>query len=369
MKAVFTGGGTGGHIYPALAVAGNFIDKYDCQIKYIGSSEGMEKGIVEDAGIDFFGIETDGFRSKNPFVNLGVLLKLRKAVKQVKQILKEEKPDFVFATGGYVSAPVVLAAGKLGIPVFLHEQNSIPGRSNKLSSRYAKIVFTTFPGSEKYFSKKAKIISSGLPVRKEFYNLDLEYARSKYKNKEGLKTLLITGGSGGSLFINKAALNLYKIMEDGKIQIIHVTGKRDFFEINKEAQERGILNSNINIYPYLPDMYNALAVADLCISRAGASFISEMTFLGKTGIIIPFPHSANNHQLENAKSIEEKKAGFVLLEKDLVKKPELLKELVTSLIFDDIKLKELEGASKKIGIKETLEIIEENIIKEIGVKN
>lgn len=368
MKAVFTGGGTGGHIYPALAVAQRFRDVSKYEIRYIGSEIGMEKKIIEDAGFLFSGIETDGFRSKNPFINLAVLFKVKKAAKVVEEIMKKDKPNFVFATGGYVSAPVILAANKLGIPIFLHEQNSIPGLTNKISSRFAKIVFTTFPGSEKHFSKKVKTICSGLPIRKEFLNINKKEVYEKFKLKEDKKTLLITGGSGGSLFLNNIVLNLYDLAEKKEIQVIHVTGKRDFLKISKKKDEMKQKFENINIYPYLSDMYNALAISDICISRAGAAFISEMMFLGKTGIIIPFPYAANNHQLENAKDLAEKKAAIMIEEKELHKSSAILKQSFLNILEDKDLLKKMQKASSSLGVKNTLEIIEQNIFKEIGVK-
>lgn len=368
MKAIFTGGGTGGHIYPALAVAQRFRDFSNYEIIYIGSENGMEKKIIEDAGFIFKGIETDGFRSKNPLKNFFVLLKVRRATKVVLDLLKKNKPDFIFATGGYVSAPVVLAAKKLEVPIFLHEQNSIPGLTNKISSKYAKLVFTTFPGSEKFFSKKTKTVQSGLPVRKEFYNINLEFAKKKFEKKPGRKTILITGGSGGASFLNNIALTLYEFAEENNIQIIHVTGKRDYSEVIKKKEEMGIEFKNVQIYSFLPDMYNALGIADLCISRAGASFLSEMTFLGKTGIIIPFPYSANNHQLENAKNLLKKGAIIMVEEKDIKEKLEILKNKISENLFNDKIVEKMNAASFELGVRNTLEIIEDNIIKEIGAK-
>lgn len=368
MKAIFTGGGTGGHIYPALAVAQRFRDISNYDIRYIGSEVGMEKKIIEDAGFLFSGIVTDGFRSKNPIKNFKVLLKLRKATKVVEEILKKDKPEFVFATGGYVSAPVVLAAKNLKIPIFLHEQNSIPGLTNKISSRFAKLIFTTFPGSEKYFPKKIKTVYSGLPVRKEFFNINIKDAYQKFDLKEDKKTILITGGSGGSLFLNKAVLSLYELAEKEDIQIIHVTGERDFPEIWVKMKEMNYDSKNIRLYPYLSNMYDALAIADICISRAGAAFLSEMMFMGKTGLIIPFPYAANNHQLENAKDLSEKKAIIMIEEKEIQRDSVILNKILVDLLENEKKLEKMKKSSSDLGIKNTLEIIENNIFKEIGVK-
>lgn len=367
MKAVFTGGGTGGHIYPALAVAQRFRDVSNYEIRYIGSEKGMEKKIIEDAGFLFSGIETDGFRTKNPLTNISVLLKVKRAAKIVLEIMKKDKPDFVFATGGYVSAPVVLAARKLGIPIFLHEQNSIPGLTNKISSRFARIVFTTFSGSEKYLPKRVKTILSGLPVRKEFQNIDLKEAYRKFDLKEDKKTLLITGGSGGSRFLNNAVLPLYQFVEEQGLQLIHVTGNRDFAEIAKKKEEMQQEFKNVKLYTYLPDMYNALAISDLCITRAGAAFLSEMMFMGKTGIIIPFPYAANNHQLENAKDLAKKGAVKMIEEEQIKKNPDIFKKIISDILWDEGKLKKMKKTSYDLGVRNTLEIIEENIFKEIGV--
>ncbi len=369
MKAVFTGGGTGGHIYPALAVAQKFLEDAKWEISYTGSENGMEKKIIEEAGINFTGIYIDGFRSKNPIKNLIVLLKVKNAVKVVKKIFEKDKPDFVFATGGYVSAPVVLAAKKLNIPIFLHEQNSIPGLTNKISSRFSNIVFTTFPGSEKYFPQKTKTICTGLPVRKEFYEVtDNKETLSKFGLDKNKKTLLITGGSGGARFLNNAVLSLYAYAQEKDFQIIHVTGNRDFAEIKNKVSDLENEIKNVRIFPYLSDMYNALAVSDFCISRAGAAFLSEMTFLGKSGIIVPFPYSANNHQLENARNLSKRETVIMIEEKEIKNNPMLLKNIVSDVLFDEEKLEKLKKNSYDLGIRNTLNLIEENILKEIGVK-
>lgn len=367
MKAIFTGGGTGGHIYPALAVAQRFRDISNIEIRYIGSKIGMEKKIIEDAGFLFSGIETDGFRSKNPIDNFKVLLKLREATKVVKEILKNDKPEFVFATGGYVSAPVVLAAKNLKIPIFLHEQNSIPGLTNKISSRFAKLVFTTFPGSEKHFPTKIKTVYSGLPVRKEFSNINIKEAYQKFNFNEDKRTLLITGGSGGSFFLNKAVLSLYEFAQNEDIQIIHVTGERDYPIIREKIAKMSYISENIHLYPYLSNMYDALAIADICISRAGAAFLSEMLFMGKTGVVIPFPYAANNHQLENAKDLSEKKAIIMIEEKEIQRDSVILKEIILDLLKNEEKIEKMKKTSSQLGIKNTLDIIVNNILKEIGV--
>ena len=369
MKALFTGGGTGGHIYPSLSLAEKLKDEYEFEIVYVGSPDSMEERIMKEKALTFKAIESDGFRSKNPFKNLAVLLKLYKARKKAIKLLKEENPAFVFASGGYVSAPLALAAKNLKIPLFLHEQNSIPGLTNRLTSRYASLVFTTFSSSNKHFPSGVRTINSGLPVRKEFKNIDLEKARVQYKTADFSKTILITGGSGGALYLNKAVLSLYPWASEKNLQLIHVTGQRDFSLINEKYKQMDIKSNNIRIVPYLEDMHLALAASDIIISRAGASFLSEMTFLGKSGIIIPYPWATNNHQFENAKALSQEGAFIMLEEKELEKTPDLLREELLRLLSDNSKLKDMEAKSAKEGNHRTLEIIIENIFKETGVKS
>lgn len=367
MKAIFTGGGTGGHIYPSLAIAEKLKDEYNFEIIYLGSPDSMEERIMGEKGLPFLALETEGLTSKNPLKIMKVFLKLIKARKEAIKILDKEKPLFIFATGGYVSAPLALAAKKMRIPLFLHEQNSIPGLTNKITSRFAEVVFTTFSGSQKHFPAGVRTINSGLPVRKEFQDIDLEEAREEFRVKDFKKTVLITGGSGGALFLNKSALSLYSWAEENNIQLIHVTGKRDFSLITEEINKMQIKSNNIKLLPYLNDMHKALAAADLTVSRAGASFLAEMTYLGKTGLVIPFPFAANNHQFENARELAEKGTLLMLEEKEIEKNPQLLKETLTNLLADQEKINKMEEKSAHEGQHKTLEIIVENIFKETGV--
>jgi UDP-N-acetylglucosamine--N-acetylmuramyl-(pentapeptide) pyrophosphoryl-undecaprenol N-acetylglucosamine transferase len=350
LRVIVTGGGTGGHIYPAMAIAKGLQERFpDCEILYIGTKEGMEARLVPENGLDFRGIAGRGLPRKLSVEVLQAAGTNLKALWETKKILKDFKPDLVVGTGGYVSGPVVLTAALFGIPTLLHEQNALPGKTNKALAKVVKKVMVTFPESAKFFSSPGKIEVVGLPVRPEIGKLERKQSAKELGLDPRKKTLLITGGSRGALSINQAVIFLLSKLETyPDIQLIWATGSATYQTIIDELDLKGI-NWRLDrwrIVEYLAKMPEALAVADLCLCRAGATTLAELSAAGKAGILIPYPYAAENHQEYNARVFEEKGAAEVIIDRELT--GELLWETVTKIIFNNFKLEEMGKRSAEV---------------------
>lgn len=321
MKVIMTGGGTGGHIYPAIAIADKIRERYPhSEILFVGTERGLEKNIVPDNGYPIEFITVEGFNRKNPLKNIKVLKKLNEGNHQAKKLIKSFQPDVVIGTGGYVCGPVVRAAHKAGVKTYTHEQNAFPGVTNKLLEKYVEKVFLGFPEAQKYFKHREKHVMAGNPVRKAFFDADPKASREKLGFSSGDFVLLVFGGSQGAGRINKAMLSVIEAMNgmDG-IQVCMATGKRYYDAILHELQEeRGItLADNIHILEYISNMDEYLSAADLVISRSGALTVAEVTVCGKAAIFIPSPIVTGNHQFYNAKAVADHGGAMIIEEKDL----------------------------------------------------
>ena len=311
MRIIVTAGGTGGHIYPALAIINKIKEKEkDSKILYIGTLDRMESIIVPKYNIDYVGINMQGLNRKNIFKNIKVITNFSKAIKKSKEIMKEFKPDVVLGIGGYVTAPVIMAAHSLGIKTFIHEQNSIPGLSNKILSRYVDKIGISLPSSMEFFDKN-KTIYTGNPRSEEVYN-SKPILKRKYKLRNDKKLVLIVMGSLGSLVINEKMKEVLQGFKDKDYEVLFVTGKSYFDEYKKIK-----IPSNVRLEPYIEDMPSLMKKCDLIVSRAGATAISEITVLGIPSILIPSPHVTHNHQYKNAKVLSDKGASIIVEEKDL----------------------------------------------------
>ena len=308
MKIVVAAGGTGGHIYPALALIENF-KKHDknLEVIYVGTTNRMEKDIVPSLGIAYFPIEIYGL-TKNIIRDIKDVYLICKDVKIVKKMMKEFKPDFVLGIGGYVTYPVIKAAKSLNIPIFIHEQNAIPGKVNKVTAKYADIIGVSFKESAKYFNNK-NVFYSGNPtgdraltvpkVSKESIGLD--------KNK---KLVTVVAGSLGSSTLSNKLKDFLKGMENKDYQVLYITGKTLYDSFTKDKYPK-----NVKIVPYFDNLPGILKSSDLLITRAGASTIAEIISLNIPSIFIPSPYVANNHQYYNA--LELKKSGCAqMIEED-----------------------------------------------------
>ncbi len=322
MRIILTGGGTGGHIYPALAVAERLQQLYpDCELLYVGTDRGLEKEIVPKRGIPFRTINAEGLpRKLNPAL-VKAVKKSADGCVQARKIVKEFRPDVVIGTGGYVCGPVVLAAKLQGVPTMIHEQNAFPGITNKALARFVNRIMVNFEESKQYFVHKDRIAVTGLPVRQEVLATQKEAGIRYFGFSTEKTTLLVSGGSRGARSLNRAMVDAYpELVKHSDLQIIHLTGRTDYDDTLAALLRKGI---DIAEYPqivikaYLDDMQYGLAAADFCVGRAGATFLAELTACGLPGILVPYPYAAENHQEYNARALVDQQAAYMILDKEL----------------------------------------------------
>ena len=357
MRVVISAGGTGGHIYPALAIINKIKEKEkECDILYIGTTDRMEKDIVPKLGIKYVGIEMEGINRKKPLRNIRVFIKYKKAIKKAKKTIKEFEPDVVIGVGGYITAPVLIAAHKLKIKTIIHEQNSVPGVSNKLISKYADKICVSLPNTVSYFDKE-KTIYTGNPRSEEIINIK-PALKKDFGLDEDKKLVLIVMGSLGSTTMTKKIKELVPHFKDKNYQVLIVTGKSYYDEFKKIN-----LSKNVKIVPFLENMINLLKKTDLIISRAGASTIAEITAIGLPSILVPSPYVTNNHQYLNAKELEDYKASKLVSEKDFC--PEVIVSLVDDILNNKTLYNEMKKNSLKLGMPSSATKFYEEIKKVI----
>ena len=337
MKILFAAGGTGGHINPALAVAGEIRDTQpDADILFVGTKDKMESRLVPAAGFNFTTITISGFQRKisleNIKRNLQTLINLVISFFQVKKLLRDFAPDVVVGFGGYVSGPVLRAAAKKGIKTVIHEQNAFPGMANKALAKTAERTLLTVPEAAKLMTSKNEPIITGLPVRGEILSADKKLAREKLGIPTDAFLVFSTGGSLGARAINDVMLGVIPKLTD-KAWFIHGYGKFGGYVLDK-FKENGIdvKAPNTDIREYIYDMADCLAAADLIVSRAGASSLAEIQALGKAAVLIPSPNVAENHQYHNAMAMVNRDAALIIEEKNLT--PEKLQSEIEELMSD-----------------------------------
>lgn len=355
MKVIVSAGGTGGHIYPALAIINKLKEKHrNCEILYIGTTDRMEATLVPSLGIQYTGIPMKGLNRKNIFKNVSVLKSFNAAINKAKEIISEFKPDVVLGIGGYITAPVILAAHKLGVKTFIHEQNSIPGLSNKLLKKYADVVGVSLKDSIKYF-KGANVVFTGNP-RSEEAAFAKPVIKSKYGLAESKKLVLFVMGSLGSLTITNIMKEILPSFKNKDYEVLFVTGK-NYFDFYKDID----IPSNVKLVPNLDDMLSVLKKTDLIVTRAGASTIAEITSIGIPALMIPSPYVTHNHQEKNAKVLEDNECAIVIKEKELSK--ENLLTNIDTLLSSKEKLLSMKKNSKRLGVIDSatkiVEIIED----------
>ncbi len=364
MKYLISGGGTGGHIYPALAIL-NEIKLHDkeAEILYIGTKEGLESKLIPKEGIKFKTIRVKGIPRR---INKNSLIALRElfyGLRESDRIIKDFKPDIVIGTGGYVSGPVVYRAYRNKIPTIIHEQNAFPGITNKILSRFVDKMAVTFDESIKYFKNPDRIIKTGNPIRSKILNIDKDKAYSKLDLDPNKPIILCFGGSGGQKSLNVSIIDMLKNIKIMDFQLIHITGERFYREFMEEIKPIKIDDRNIKIFPYLHEMAEALNVADIIVTGSGAITLAEISSLGIPSILIPKSYTAENHQEYNARSFEKKDAAIVILENELSGKR--LEIEISALLGNKERLKEMSKNSKSLGkanaANEIYDIIEKMI--------
>jgi UDP-N-acetylglucosamine--N-acetylmuramyl-(pentapeptide) pyrophosphoryl-undecaprenol N-acetylglucosamine transferase len=343
-RVIISGGGTGGHIFPAISIA-NALRKIEPEIEilFVGAEGRMEMEKIPAAGYRIIGLPVAGIQRKLSLKNVKVFIKLLKSLRLAKKVLKEFEPDVVVGVGGYASGPVLRKAGKLGIPTLIQEQNSYAGVTNKLLAKKASKICVAYDGMHKYFPRE-KIIKTGNPVMHSFDNLDKlkDEALSFFKLKKGFPVILVLGGSLGAGSINNSLKDNIGKLKDSDCQWLWQTGKYYFENVN--ALVSLSFTDNISVHDFIDRMDYAYAAADIIITRAGAGTISELCLVGKPVILVPSPNVAEDHQTKNAKALTERNAAMLIPDKLAVK----------TLVVEAVKL---------IADKEKRERFSENILK------
>ncbi len=352
MKIVFACGGTGGHINPALAVAGYIKEKQpDCEISFIGNQNGMESRLVPAAGYDFYAIHVAGFQRKLSVKNIGRnVMAAGKAVTstiEAGKILKQLSPDIVVGMGGYVSGPVLRKAHKMGMKTATHEQNAFPGMTTKMLVKDMDVVMLAMPAAMEHLPERHYVIT-GNPVRPSVLNMTKEHARAVLGVEPDAPFILSFGGSLGAECINRAVADvIQKHWNTGLYYHYHGTGKQAWPWMQELLREKGVDLSRapkVRVTEYIHDMDLCMAAADVVISRAGAITLSEIEAQGKAAILIPSPYVAENHQYHNAMTLEKRGAALVIEEKDLT--GALLSKKLSELLNDRNRLAEMGSAAR-----------------------
>ncbi len=365
MKVLFVGGGTAGHINPAIAIA-KYIQKNqpDWDIIFVGTEQGMEKKLVPKEGFTIEYITVKGFKRKLSLDTLIAVKELFKGMWQAKKLLKDIKPDIVIGTGGYVSGPIVFHAAMMKIPTIIHEQNVFPGITIKILSRFVDVVAISFEESKKYLKVIKRLVHTGNPIKQELIDADIKSARKRL-GLEHQPFILGFGGSLGAEKINQAFIEYIQyVYKDKNIQLMIGTGDRQYEQVVEQLKQQGVnLNhcENIRVVPYIYNMHDVLAAADLVICRAGAITISEITAMGKPAVLIPSPNVTNNHQEYNARALEKEGAAVVLTEENLNGK--MLNDQIGVLLDDEILLQRMGKNSLHMGITDATEKIYNIIMK------
>ena len=360
-RIIISGGGTGGHIFPALSIADAIRSKQPgAKILFVGADNRMEMQRVPDAGYDIVGLPIAGFNRKNIFKNIKVLWLILKSQRMAKKIIKEFAPQAAVGVGGYASGPTLKMAAKMNIPTLIQEQNSYAGVTNKILSKKAKMICVAYEGMERFFPHE-KIKITGNPVRKSL--LDMRANRKEAIKEMGLdenkKCVLIVGGSLGARSINEGVMaNIELIRENSDIQFVWQTGKLYFEEMKERVATAG-KPDNLTVTDFVSNMANALSAANLVVSRAGAGSISEFALLGKAVILVPSPNVSEDHQTKNAMALVDKGAAIYVA--DAKAKEELVK-MAIEVVCDDAKIASLEENILSFGRPNAAEDIAEEVL-------
>jgi UDP-N-acetylglucosamine--N-acetylmuramyl-(pentapeptide) pyrophosphoryl-undecaprenol N-acetylglucosamine transferase len=335
MRAILAGGGTGGHVIPALAIARELRARYQAEVLFIGTSRGIENKLVPAAGFELKLIEVGALKNVSIATRLKTLFALPKAISAAKKMLREFSPDVVIGVGGYASGPAMIAAQRLGIPTLAFEPNLIPGLANKVVARKVKGAAVHFAETAKYFAN-AKV--TGVPVRQEFFSIPPRAAGAP-------PSLLVFGGSQGAAAINSAVIGALPQIRTAfpAIKIVHQTGERELAPTQAGYEQAGVA---ADVSAFITDMPRAFAGADLIICRSGASTVAEITAAGKPAIFIPFPRAADDHQTRNAQALEKAGAAILIPQSQLTS--DLLAKNIIDLLQDGARLAKMSVAAKQL---------------------
>jgi UDP-N-acetylglucosamine--N-acetylmuramyl-(pentapeptide) pyrophosphoryl-undecaprenol N-acetylglucosamine transferase len=347
MKLLLAGGGTGGHLFPAVAVAQQLLSQEPAsEVLFVGTARGLEAKVLPQLGLPLEMIDISGLVGKQLLAKLVLVPKLLRSVRQSMQIIERFQPDVVIGVGGYASGPVALAAKQKGRPLLLHEQNAWPGLTNRLLGRWADKICVTFKETRSAFNDKHTLVT-GNPVRSELTRM--------MPPAEGVPTLLVFGGSRGARAINQAMLRVLPLLQEwqGRLQIIHQTGSEDLETV--QAGYRALGWEDVEVSPFIDDMAAVYRRAHLVLCRAGATTIAELTCCGRPAILVPYPHAAGDHQSVNARALAKRGAALMLPQNDLT--AENLARLLGNLLNDRERLLDMAGVARSLGKPDAAEKI------------
>lgn len=361
LRIIVSGGGTGGHIFPAISIANAIKEQHpEAEILFVGAEGRMEMQCVPAAGYKIIGLEIAGFNRKNLLKNIPVVWKILKSQRKAKKIIKEFKPMAAVGVGGYASGPTLKMAAQLGIPTLIQEQNSYAGVTNKILAKSARKICVAYDGMDRFFPKD-KIIMTGNPVRQSLLaaNISKADARKAFGLEPDKKTVLIIGGSLGARTVNESVLSHLSDIRNSSVQFIWQTGKVYKDEIH-EALSKAEPVANLFVTDFISNMDATYAAADIVISRAGASSISELCLLKKPSILVPSPNVAEDHQTKNALALSTK--GAAIFVKDSEARDTLIKTALEA-VNDDNKLSALGENAGKLAFKDSASKIAEEVYK------
>ena len=355
-RFLIAAGGTSGHINPAMAIAEQLKNRFpNAAIHFVGTERGLESTLVPQAGYPFTAVPARGFPSRPSKAMLLAIRDYRQGRRQSRALIEQFGPDMVIGTGGYVCGPAVSAAASLGVPVVLHEQNAFPGRANRFLARKSRIVFISFPGTERYFPSGTRTILTGNPVRSVFFQTDRSVARTRLSFKEDEKVVLILGGSLGARTLNEATLTAAADPSLQSVRMILACGKQHAQALADEAAPL----SNLTVKSYIDNIQEYMAAADLIICRAGAITCAEVAALGRPSIMVPYPFAAGDHQTANAKAFVDLGAGILC--KDAEFTGEYMTLQLKSLLADPANLERMGRSAATLAKPEAARTIADHI--------
>ena len=361
MRVVIAGGGTGGHLFPGIAITEEFIrrDK-QTEIFFIGTQKGIESKLLGHVGYELRTIDVEGIKGRGGKALVKGFYQIPQSILQSRRILKQFRPQIVIGVGGYASGPAVLAAYFMRIPTAIAEQNAVPGITNRILGKFVDKIFLTYAQTAASFSR-SKVLLSGNPVRAAFTG-----ARSVQKKEKDIQYLLIFGGSQGAMAINKSVVEMLPELQKmkTKVRVLHQTGAKEVESVRAAYVRYGI---QADVTPFIVDMADAYRQADLIICRAGATSLAEITAAGKAPILIPFPWATNDHQTKNAQVLADAGAAIMINENDLSGKK--LFEVVQELLRDPKKLQLMEENSAKLGNLNAAATIVDACLKLMALKS
>ncbi|MST86321.1 undecaprenyldiphospho-muramoylpentapeptide beta-N-acetylglucosaminyltransferase [Lactobacillus porci] len=352
MRVIFSGGGTGGHIYPIMALIDRLKERGICtndEILFVGTKKGLESKIVPAAGVNFTTIDIQGFDRKHPLKNFKTISLFMQATKSARKILKDFRPDVVLGTGGYVSGAIVYEASRMKIPTMIHESNSVVGVANKFLGHFVDKICYTFDDAAKEFPEKKKLVKTGNPRSQQVLSVNAEPVdlEKELGLNPSVPTVLVFGGSRGALAINRVMLKSLMELKKKPYQVIWATGTYYYDAVEKKLKDIDY-GQSIKIVPYIANMPGLLPEMTCVVSRSGATSLAEFTALGVPVILIPSPNVTHNHQMKNAQDLEKAGAALLIAEDDL--NENTFVSSIDHLLLDESCSEKMREASKKLGV-------------------